>query len=278
VLDVLSAVMRRRAAAAFTLSVAALVASSCASGELSSPLGEFEVVALQGFWLEGCLALIALVIASLLPGSAIARLGLAPGRLPARHITVLVIGTLAASASLDALLDLTQWKAGSALGEFEEMLMGIRGRSLLLGIVTFAFMPGFAEELLCRGLMQRSMVVRLGPVAGITIASLIFGALHLDPVHALFATPLGVYLGLVCWLSGGIRASIVCHIANNLVALLAGALLPASNPPALTALVAGATIAAAAMLWVWRGAGAPPPETAPAGYGRADDPQIDNPH
>jgi membrane protease YdiL (CAAX protease family) len=270
--------MRRLAAAVFTLSTVALAASSCAFEELGSPPGEFEVVALQGLWLEACLALIALVSASLLPGSATSRLGLAPGRLNAGQIAVLVIGTLAASASLDGLLDLTQWKAGSALAEFEEMLTVTRGRSLLLAIVTFALMPGFAEELLCRGLIQRSLVARIGPVAGIAIASLIFGALHIDPIHALFAAPLGLYLGLICWISGGIRASIVCHIANNLTALLAGALLPASDAPALPAAVVGATIATAAMIWVWHRGGPPPPEAASASGGAGGGPAAENPH
>ena len=270
--------MRPRAAAVLTLSAIALSASSCSSGELTSPPGDFEVMALQGLWFEGCLALISLAGASLLPGSAYARLGLGPGRLDATKVAVLVIGTLAASSSLDGLLELTQWKAGSALGEFEEMLTGIRGRSLLLGIATFGLMPGIAEELLCRGLMQRSLVARLGPAAGIAIASLIFGALHLDPIHALFAAPLGLYLGLVCWLTGGIRASIVCHIANNLAALFAGALLPASDAPALPAAVAGATIATAAMIWVWHGAGAPPPGAAPADGGAVAEPPAGKPH
>ncbi len=273
-----SSVMRRRAAAVLTLSAVALTASSCAFGELNSPAGEFEFMALQGLWLEGCLALIALVGAFLLPGSAYARLGLGPGRLDATRVAVLVIGTLAASSSLDGLLELTQWKNESTLGEFEEMLTGIRGRSLLLGIATFALMPGIAEELLCRGLIQRSLVARHGPVAGIAIASLIFGALHLDPTHALFAAPLGLYLGLVCWLTGGIRASIVCHFVNNLAALLAGALLPASDASALPAVVFGGTIATAAMIWVWHVAGPPPPVAPPADGGEGNDPPTENPH
>jgi len=250
--------MRRRTAAAFTLGAAALTASSCGFGEPGAPPGEFEAIALQGLWLEGCLALIALVGAWSLPGSAYLRLGLAPGRLGAGRVAVLAIGTLAASASLDGLLDLTQWKAGSALAEFEAMLAGIRGSSLLLGVATFALMPGIAEELLCRGLVQRSLVARLGPAAGIAIASLLFGALHFDPIHALFAVPLGLYLGLVCWNSGGIRASIVCHVVNNLTALLTGALLPVSDASALPAFFVGAAVATAAMAWVWNRAGSPP--------------------
>jgi membrane protease YdiL (CAAX protease family) len=267
--------MQRSTAA--VLSVIALSAVSCAVAEPASPTSEFDILALQGLWLEGCLALIALTGASLLPGSAYARLGLSRGRLNAAQVSVFVIGTLAASASLDGLLELTQWKAESALGEFEAMLTGIRGRSLLFAIAAFAVMPGIAEELLCRGLIQRGLVARLGPVAGISIASLIFGALHLDPVHALFAAPLGLYLGLVCWLSGSIRASIVCHIANNLTALLAGAMLPASETQAVPAVVVGAIIATASMVWVWRTAGPPPRRPAPAPDSAVTEPAPENP-
>ena len=48
--------MRRRATAVLTLSAVALTAPSCAVGEITSPPGEFEVMALQGLWLEGWLA------------------------------------------------------------------------------------------------------------------------------------------------------------------------------------------------------------------------------
>lgn len=226
---------------------------------------EFEWIAIQGLWVEGVLALIAFGGALLLPGSATRRLGLGPGRLGAAQVAVLVIGTLAASFALDGLLDLTQWKAHSALAEFEALLEGVRGRALAVGLLAFALMPGVAEELLCRGLLQRSLVARLGPAPGIAIASLVFGALHFDPVHALFAAPLGLYLGLVCWLAGGIRAAIVCHIANNVTALLAGALLPGADAPALPAVLAGATVAAVAMAWVWRAVGAPPAGGLPDG-------------
>jgi membrane protease YdiL (CAAX protease family) len=253
--------MRRRAAVLLSGALALATASCAQRGP--HEIGAFESIALQGLWIEALLALIALVGAALLPGSAVRRLGLAPGRLDVARIALLVVGTLAASAALDGLLELTQWKAHSALADFESLLAGVRGRALLLALLAFALMPGIAEELLCRGLLQRTLVDRLGPAAGIAIASMVFGALHLDPVHALFAAPLGVYLGLVCWLSGGIRAAVVCHIANNLTALLAEALLPDAEPPALPTVLLGATVAAAAMAWVWHEVGPPTADRAP---------------
>jgi membrane protease YdiL (CAAX protease family) len=267
--------MRRRAAV-LTLSAVALAVGACTLEE-PSPDIRFEQIAVQGLWLEGFLALIALAAASLLPGGARARLGLGPGRLGAPQIAVLAIGTLGASSALDGLLDLTQWRSESALADFEAILAGVRGRSLVLGVVAFALMPGIAEELLCRGLVQRILVARLGAAAGIAIASVVFGALHLDPIHALFAAPLGLYLGLVCWLSDGIRASVLCHIVNNLVALLAGALLPASEAPAWPSMVAGTAVATAALAWVWRRAGPPPPVAARGGPGEPPEPDLPPP-
>jgi len=74
-------------------------------------------------------------------------------------------------------------------------LAGIRGRSLALALLSFALVPGVAEELLCRGLLQRGLEVRYGATAAIVLASLFFGAIHLDPIYSCVAAVLGLYLG-----------------------------------------------------------------------------------
>lgn len=160
------------------------------------------------------------------PGGVARRLGLTRGRLSAAHTLILVVGTLGISAALDALLDLSQLREHSSLAEFEHLVSGIHGRELLCAFLAFVFAPGIAEEFLCRGLLQRGLVRRLGAPLGILLASLVFGALHIDPVHAAFAGALGLYLGAVCQLANGIRAAIACHIANNGVALLSAAMFP----------------------------------------------------
>ena len=73
--------------------------------------------------------------------------------------------------------------------------------------------------------MQRGLVRRFGAPVGIPLASAIFGALHVEPIHAAAAAALGLYLGLASHLAGGVRASIACHTVNNLVILGVGRVL-----------------------------------------------------
>jgi membrane protease YdiL (CAAX protease family) len=59
--------------------------------------------------------------------------------------------------------------------------------------------------------------------AAIIASSLLFGAVHLELAHALAATLLGLYLARVAVVGGGIRLAILCHVANNLTAVVLAA-------------------------------------------------------
>jgi len=220
----------------------------------SLPAVAVDVLAFEVF-----LGILAVAGATLSPEGLRARLGLGRGRLSIGQVCLLMLGTLGASFALDGLLDLTGLKEASALADFERLIAGARGAQLALPLVAFVLAPGLCEEVLCRGWIQRGAVRRLGPARGIALAAGIFGLLHLDPVHGLFAALLGVYLGLVCHLADGLRAAVACHLGNNLVALLSGALAPQLDAQGWLALPLGAAVAAAALWAVWRRVGSPPP-------------------
>ncbi|MFQ5417583.1 MAG: lysostaphin resistance A-like protein [Myxococcota bacterium] len=228
-------------------------------------MGNFEATAIDALGFEGLLALAAFAGAAFAPAGTATRLALRPGRLGSGPLLLLVVGTLGASLALDGLLDWTGLKRESALAGFEQLIAGVRGPSLLLALVAFAVAPGVSEELLCRGLIQQGLVRRLGAVPGILLASAAFGALHKDPIHAVFAAALGLYLGLVCHLAGSVRASIVCHTANNVLAVLSGALVPDFDAGGVLAVAGGAVVAIGAAWAVWRRCGGP--EVVPGGPG-----------
>jgi membrane protease YdiL (CAAX protease family) len=167
------------------------------------------------------------------------------------------------SFAIDGLIEITGLEAYSRLGDFERSLAGLRGGSLLLAFGVFGVAAGVGEELLCRGWLQRGLQARFGATAAIVVSSLIFGALHLEPVHAVAAGLLGVYLGCVAWLADSVRASIACHIANNATAVAVAVAaadwpLPATTPAA----IAGAAIVAVGTLaWAVRRIGAPRPRS-----------------
>ncbi len=204
--------------------------------------------ALWSLAIEVAIAAVACGAAWLLPGPASERLGLLPGRIPARQVALLVLATLALSHALDALLEATGLRAHSALADIGALLSGLRSRDLALALLALVVAPGIAEELLCRGLVQRALAGRVGSGIAVGSSSLLFASLHGEPVHAGFALVLGLHLGAVAWWTGSTRAAIACHVANNLAALLLAALDPPGDPaPWWTGLVAAACAAA---VWV----------------------------
>jgi hypothetical protein len=195
----------------------------------------------DGIGFELFLAALALAVAARSPQGLKARLGLGPIRLPRSALALLVVGMLSLSYALDGVLTVFDLPHSDAIDQLEFSLSGARGRALSVAILSYALIPGIAEELLCRGLLQRGLQVRYGPGAAILGAALFFGALHVDPVYSLLAAVLGMYLGAVAYLAGSVRASILCHAVNNTAAVLGAALAPdfASAAP-LSLLAAGA--------------------------------------
>lgn len=71
------------------------------------------------------------------------------------------------------------------------------------------------EEFLFRGIIQKNLVSRLGPLWGILLGSLIFGAIHLIPQQIIYAGCLGVILGTIYHLTGALNDAIAVHFVNN---------------------------------------------------------------
>jgi len=205
---------------------------------------------------ETFLAMLAFAFAVRSPLGVTARLGLGPSGLSRGTLALLALGTLALSYSLDGVYRLIEPPDSGVLFQFESELAGARGGTLAFALLSFALVPGIAEELLCRGLVQRGLQTRYGPIAAILLASAFFGALHMDPIHSAFAAILGLYLGAIAYLAGSVRASMGCHIANNTAAVLGTAIIPEVGP-----MPAAATAFSLGVLgWVWRHH----PPTAPA--------------
>ncbi len=84
--------------------------------------------------------------------------------------------------------------------------------------VLMAVMPGVSEELLFRGVLQRS--IRIAPLAIVTSA-LVFACAHFDPPHVVGVLPMGAYLAWVAHRTDSTWPTIVAHITNNGVAIAA---------------------------------------------------------
>lgn len=211
-----------------------------------------EVVAVSSLGFEIFLGFAALAGGALSATPLRSRLGLGPGRLPWGPLLLLVAGMVALSHGLDGVLQLSGLREHSTLAEFEATLSGIRGRAAVLALLGVGIAPGIAEELLCRGLVQRGLERRIGPRAAIVAAALVFGALHVDPIHAAFAAVLGLYLGAAAFLGGGVRAPIACHATNNVLAVATVAWLPGLELTTPGSTLLGFGVATGCLATVWR--------------------------
>jgi membrane protease YdiL (CAAX protease family) len=111
------------------------------------------------------------------------------------------------------------------VSEFQRFTNGVSGW-IVLALVTCVGAP-VVEELFFRGLIQTRLVGRYGPVVGIGVTSVLFGAAHLigwagpiSLVYALAIAGAGVALGTIRHLSGRLGTSMMTHSFFNAQALI----------------------------------------------------------
>jgi uncharacterized protein len=95
------------------------------------------------------------------------------------------------------------------------------GTCSVIQLLLISVVAGIGEELLFRGVVQPLLIAWLGTVAGVLIASAIFGLLHaVTPTYAILATAVGIYLGWLALATGNLLGPIVAHALYDFVALV----------------------------------------------------------
>jgi hypothetical protein len=217
-------------------------------------------LALASLATSAIFVLLAFGLAGLPPvrrGGVVQRLGLGRSSMAVGVTLALACGTLSLSNVAETLIALLGADQVGALAEISSTLEGSRGAGLLLALVSIGLVAGASEEIFFRGLVQRALERRLAGVRGgallaVLTASLAFALAHWDPVHSPAAFFLGLYLGAVTWLTGSVRPAIVCHVVNNLGAVLSasfGIALPGWTGLPLAGQLA---LAAGALALAWR--------------------------
>ncbi len=104
---------------------------------------------------------------------------------------------------------------------FAEMMKDalVPGFGMLLAVVVVA--PIF-EEMLLRGLIERGFLRKTTPLKAILFSGIIFGVMHLHPVHIFFASLMGFCLGYVYYRTRSLGLVILIHFINNAVSYYFG--------------------------------------------------------
>jgi membrane protease YdiL (CAAX protease family) len=93
-----------------------------------------------------------------------------------------------------------------------------------LGVVLLILIVGIGapvfEEIFYRGLVQRSIVRRLGRWPGVVITAVVFGAVHFQALQFVSLALFGGVLGVLALRSGRLGPSIAAHMGFNLVAAI----------------------------------------------------------
>lgn len=201
-------------------------ASALAAGIPAAALPLWRLLALQLCWIG-----LATATAHGLGGSLRDRLGLARPRLGLAPLAVGAAGLLALSAVGNFVLASLSLRDEGSLARLDALVEAARPVSPLLAFVATVAAPGLGEELLFRGLLQRSLAARVGAWA-IPISAFAFGLLHQDAIHSPAAFLLGCYLGALAFFARSTWAAVVPHLLNNCAATLPQ--LFAWSPPAPT--------------------------------------------
>lgn len=104
--------------------------------------------------------------------------------------------------------------SGTPLGALGEQILAVPYPIL---IVALALGPAVGEELVFRGLIGRGLTIRRGAVAGVLWTSLLFGAAHAFPPHAVATIFVGLFLHVLYLATGNLWVPILVHFFNNLL-------------------------------------------------------------
>ena len=96
-------------------------------------------------------------------------------------------------------------------------------------LLVMAVLAPLAEELVFRGLLYGWLDGRWGATVAWAVSSLLFAAAHAEPAHVVLVLPLGLWFGFLRWRSGSLWPSLVAHIVNNGMAVVAGVFIDAST-------------------------------------------------
>jgi uncharacterized protein len=96
---------------------------------------------------------------------------------------------------------------------------GANIKDVVILVVTMIFFVGIVEEFIFRSSLQTVLQERLGPIAGLLLASIIFGFMHSGyqmPLELLYVSFAGVVFGMLFWLTKSLPIISLAHGVTNI--------------------------------------------------------------
>jgi membrane protease YdiL (CAAX protease family) len=156
---------------------------------------------------------------------------------------------------------------------FLERLISAQTWGEFLAVVfVVAVSPAICEEIFFRGALQTSLAYRINWLAAVSISSICFAIVHINPIQIIALMPLSIYFGLMAARSGCLLYASLVHFGNNLIAVslptFARTQSDGISSVKLIEPVAWCGLGAAAAFWLWVQMTRPPVTPGPlAGHG-----------
>jgi hypothetical protein len=137
-----------------------------------------------------------------------------------------ICGFLGQFAILSIVYVPLQWFTDISAEEFSEPAQEMADKATGSGgVVLLVLIVGIGapivEEIFYRGLLQRSLIRRLGVGWGIAVASILFGAAHLQLLQFPALALAGALFGILAHRAGRLGPAMVAHVVFNLTAVVA---------------------------------------------------------
>ncbi len=131
-------------------------------------------------------------------------------------------------------------------------------KDLILNLIFVAGVAGVGEELVFRGMIQRSLIKAFkSPWAGIIVSAILFSAIHMQFLGFLPRFLLGILLGGIYWYSGSLYVAMLAHFVYDAFVITVAYFMPEtlkeSDAPFngnMVALAAGAVVSLAIITYL----------------------------
>lgn len=108
----------------------------------------------------------------------------------------------------------------SALESHHENMQSLERGGILLMFLSVGLMAPFIEEVMFRGIIFDELESKMSLKLTVLIQGLLFGVYHLNIAQGLYASIMGLVLGLILIWTGSIWAPILIHLGNNLFSIV----------------------------------------------------------